>query len=141
MRNLQFALLAALAGGPAALAQPFAVKQFSLTCGGNTTPIQAGPYKLQAAIGEPLASTPLAGGAYTLGTGFLRVSAGGPAACYANCDGSTNPPILNVLDFICFQGLYAQAHPAANCDGSTNPPILNVLDFICFQSAYATGCP
>ena len=34
---------------------------------------------------------------------------GGPAPCYANCDGSTTPPILNVLDFVCFQTLYARA--------------------------------
>jgi hypothetical protein len=62
-------------------------------------------------------------------------------ACYANCDGSTTAPILNVLDFICFQTKFAQNDPTANCDNSTNPPILNVLDFICFQTAYAQGCP
>jgi hypothetical protein len=71
----------------------------------------------------------------------LETSCGGPAPCYANCDGSTTPPILNVLDFICFQTKYAQNDPAANCDNSTNPPILNVLDFICFQTRYAQGCP
>jgi galactose oxidase-like protein len=61
--------------------------------------------------------------------------------CYANCDGSTTPPVLNVLDFICFQTEYAQGSSYANCDNSTNPPILNVLDFICFQTEYAQGCP
>jgi hypothetical protein len=63
------------------------------------------------------------------------------ASCYANCDGSTTQPILNVLDFVCFQGLYAQGSSSANCDGSTTAPILNVLDFICFQGKYAAGCP
>jgi hypothetical protein len=29
----------------------------------------------------------------------------------------------------------------ANCDGSTSPPILNVNDFLCFQSKFAAGCP
>lgn len=29
----------------------------------------------------------------------------------------------------------------ANCDGSTAPPTLNVSDFICFQSRFAAGCP
>jgi hypothetical protein len=29
----------------------------------------------------------------------------------------------------------------ANCDGSTAPPVLNINDFICFTSAFATGCP
>jgi hypothetical protein len=63
------------------------------------------------------------------------------AACYANCDGSTAVPILNVNDFICFQGKYAAGDPSANCDESTAPPILNVNDFICFQGKYAAGCP
>jgi hypothetical protein len=62
-------------------------------------------------------------------------------SCYANCDGSTTPPILNVNDFICFQTKYAAADPYANCDGSTTPPVLNVNDFICFQTKYAAGCP
>jgi DNA-binding beta-propeller fold protein YncE len=29
----------------------------------------------------------------------------------------------------------------ANCDNSTMPPILNVNDFICFQQKFAAGCP
>jgi hypothetical protein len=63
------------------------------------------------------------------------------AACYANCDGSTTAPILNVNDFICFQGRFASGDSYANCDGSTTAPILTVNDFICFQSAFAAGCP
>jgi hypothetical protein len=62
------------------------------------------------------------------------------AACYANCDGSTVPPVLNVSDFICFQSKYAAGDSYANCDGSTVQPLLNVSDFICFQSRYAAGC-
>jgi len=61
-------------------------------------------------------------------------------ACYANCDGSVVPPVLNVSDFICFQTKYAAGDPYANCDGSTVPPILNVSDFICFQTRYSAGC-
>jgi probable HAF family extracellular repeat protein len=64
-----------------------------------------------------------------------------PSDCYANCDGSTTPPILNVNDFICFQQRYAAGDSYANCDGSTSPPILNVNDFICFQTQFAAGCP
>jgi len=63
---------------------------------------------------------------------------GGP--CYANCDGSTSPPVLNVSDFICFQTKFAAGDSYANCDGSTTPPILNVSDFICFQTRFAAGC-
>lgn len=62
-------------------------------------------------------------------------------ACYANCDGSTVPPLLNVSDFVCFQALFAAGDPRANCDGSTVPPVLNVADFVCFQTAFAAGCP
>ena len=28
-----------------------------------------------------------------------------------------------------------------NCDGSTQSPILNVSDFVCFLNKYAAGCP
>ena len=58
--------------------------------------------------------------------------------CYANCDGSTTAPALNVNDFICFQSRFAAADPYADCDQNA---ALNVNDFICFQSAFAAGCP
>jgi hypothetical protein len=62
-------------------------------------------------------------------------------SCYANCDGSTVPPILNVLDFNCFLNRFAAGDGYANCDGSTVPPVLNVLDFNCFLNRFAAGCP
>ncbi|MFN0131453.1 MAG: GC-type dockerin domain-anchored protein [Phycisphaerales bacterium] len=61
--------------------------------------------------------------------------------CYANCDGSSAPPLLNVADFICFLNRFAAGDTYANCDGSVTPPILNVADFICFLNAFAAGCP
>jgi hypothetical protein len=61
-------------------------------------------------------------------------------ACYANCDGSTTPPVLNVADFSCFLQRFAAGDPYANCDGSTTPPVLNVADFSCFLQAFAAGC-
>jgi hypothetical protein len=63
-----------------------------------------------------------------------------PASCYANCDHSTTPPVLNVLDFTCFLNQFAAGNAAANCDGSTTPPVLNVLDFTCFLNRFAAGC-
>jgi hypothetical protein len=63
------------------------------------------------------------------------------AACYANCDGSTVPPVLTVNDFICFQSRFAAGDSYANCDNSTDVPVLTVNDFICFQSRFAAGCP
>jgi methionine-rich copper-binding protein CopC len=71
------------------------------------------------------------------------------AVCYANCDGSTTPPVLNVEDFACFinefagaQGLPHQQQVLhyANCDGSTTAPVLNVEDFACFINEFAAGC-
>jgi len=61
--------------------------------------------------------------------------------CYANCDGSTAAPVLNVADFSCFLTKYASGDPYANCDGSTAAPVLNVADFSCFLTKYASGCP
>jgi hypothetical protein len=65
----------------------------------------------------------------------------GTPPCYANCDGSTIAPILNVNDFACFLNMYAAGETSANCDGSTIEPVLNVNDFACFLNAYAVGCP
>jgi hypothetical protein len=60
--------------------------------------------------------------------------------CYANCDGSTIAPILNVSDFICFGNRFVAGDTWANCDGSTTAPILNVSDYICFNNLFAAGC-
>jgi hypothetical protein len=68
---------------------------------------------------------------------FIPISSG----CYANCDNSTQAPILNVADFSCFLTRYAVGDPYANCDGSTQSPVLNVADFSCFLTKYAAGCP
>jgi hypothetical protein len=62
-------------------------------------------------------------------------------ACYPNCDGSTTAPVLNINDFVCFQGKFASGDLYANCDGSSAAPYLNVSDFICFLTRYAGGCP
>jgi hypothetical protein len=72
------------------------------------------------------------------GDQFVTISAG--ASCYANCDGSTTLPFLNVNDFICFQSKFAAGDTYANCDNSTTAPVLNVNDFICFQAKFAAGC-
>jgi hypothetical protein len=64
----------------------------------------------------------------------------GSPPCYANCDTSTTPPILNANDFQCFLNLFAAGNTAANCDNSTVPPTLNANDFQCFLNKYATGC-
>jgi hypothetical protein len=58
--------------------------------------------------------------------------------CYANCDGSTAPPRLNVLDFSCFLNRFAARDPYANCNGDAE---INTLDFSCFLGRFAAGCP
>jgi uncharacterized membrane protein len=63
------------------------------------------------------------------------------ASCYANCDGSTTVPVLNINDLVCFQTKFAAGDSYANCDGSTQPPVLNINDFVCFQTRFAAGCP
>jgi murein tripeptide amidase MpaA len=63
------------------------------------------------------------------------------APCYANCDGSTVSPILNISDFACFLNSFAAGGSYANCDGSTVSPVLNISDFACFLNAFAAGCP
>ncbi|MEX2217213.1 MAG: hypothetical protein WD749_00510 [Phycisphaerales bacterium] len=71
---------------------------------------------------------------------FVEYSTG-PAPCYANCDESTQAPVLNVADFGCFLTRYAAGEAYANCDESTQAPVLNVADFGCFLTKYAAGCP
>jgi hypothetical protein len=68
-------------------------------------------------------------------------ASGGPPPCYANCDASSTPPILNVADFSCYLNRFAAGDSRANCDQSTTPPVLNVADFACFLNRFAAGCP
>jgi hypothetical protein len=72
-------------------------------------------------------------------TGSCFAQASGPT-CYANCDGSTGTPFLNVADFTCFLQKFSTGNPYANCDGSTNIPVLNVADFTCFLQKFSIGC-
>ena len=86
-----------------------------------------GPYRLVASNG--------CGGAQSTPAYVGRIS-----RCYPNCDGSTTPPFLNVLDFSCFLHYIADGDSRGNCDMSTTPPVINVLDFQCYINAFAAGC-
>jgi hypothetical protein len=72
------------------------------------------------------------------GRGPAEIRIGG---CYANCDHSTQSPLLNVGDFTCFLQRFAEGRLYANCDGSHTLPALNVADFTCFLQRFAAGCP
>jgi hypothetical protein len=113
------------------------------TQGNNTGANLLGNY-VDPAAGPPLYPEPLflMGSIFVPGWrhGFTTYMLGGAAPCYANCDASTTPPVLNVLDFTCFLNRFAAADTYANCDHSTTPPTLNVLDFTCFLNSFAAGC-
>jgi hypothetical protein len=72
---------------------------------------------------------------------YFELLGTGGQTCYANCDNSTQPPVLNVGDFTCFLQRFAAGDSYANCDNSTQPPVLNVGDFTCFLQRFAAGCP
>ncbi len=76
------------------------------------------------------------------GSTTVLINAGTPPGdgCYANCDNSSTPPVLNVNDFGCFLNHFAIGDSYANCDHSTLPPVLNVTDFNCFLNKFAAGC-
>jgi hypothetical protein len=71
---------------------------------------------------------------------IVRGTVGGPAPCYANCDGSTSAPILTANDFQCFLNSFASGGTYANCDASTALPLLTANDFQCFLNRFAGGC-
>jgi hypothetical protein len=101
---------------------------------GTYTAATAGSYEVGVRITRPY----LPGGLLYQYVDNFAISGGG--GCYANCDGSTQEPVLNVGDFTCFLQRFAAGESYANCDSSTVVPVLNVGDFTCFLQSYATGC-
>lgn len=97
-------------------------------------------WRLDAATGISADGTVIVGYGRTpsaeMGAWVARV----PRFCYANCDGSTSSPVINVEDFVCFQQRFVAEDPYANCDGSTSPPVINVEDYVCFQQRFVAGC-
>jgi len=61
------------------------------------------------------------------------VETGGECAADCNDDGA-----LNILDFVCYQGLFQAGDPGADCNGDG---VLNILDFVCYQGEFQAGCP
>ena len=88
-------------------------------------------------------------------TGMIAANPGGPPlgsfdvyvmkieqGCYADCDNSATPRVLDVGDFLCFQRMFVQRDPyACNCEVSTGFGVCDIFDFLCFQNAFVTGCP
>ncbi len=62
--------------------------------------------------------------------------------CYADCDQSTGPGILDIFDFLCFGNAFDSGDPyACDCDTSTGPGVCDIFDFLCFGNAISAGCP
>ena len=131
-----------LAGAACIIAPGAAMAQLDLSWrtvdGGGGQSTGAGGLILTGTAGQPDAGTLTGAGGLELRGGFWGAGTG---ACYANCDGSTTPPVANVADFTCFLQKFAALDPYANCDGSTVPPVINVADFTCFLQKFAAGCP
>jgi hypothetical protein len=137
-----YAIRAAACGlclAPAALAQsggPYSIVSSTIDGGGSMWS-SGGSFSLGGTIGQADAGRHNGAG-YTLLGGFWTEQ---PSLdCYANCDGSTVNPVLNVADFSCFLSKFAAGDTYANCDGSTSQPTLNVADFTCFLTKFAAGC-
>lgn len=58
--------------------------------------------------------------------------------CYPDCDTTTGPGVLDLLDFLCFANRFAAGDPYADCDGSRT---LDALDWLCYSRAFEAGCP
>jgi hypothetical protein len=110
----------------------------TIDCGGLTSGSSGGTFVVAGTSGQPDAGRMSSVNGFLIVGGFWSVIS--PDACYANCDGSTTPPILNANDFQCFLNKYAAGDSYANCDGSTSTPILTANDFQCFLNKYAAGC-
>ncbi len=62
--------------------------------------------------------------------------------CYADCDQSTGPGVLDIFDFLCFQNSFVNGKPyACDCDTTTGQLVCDIFDFLCFQDAFVGGCP
>jgi hypothetical protein len=59
----------------------------------------------------------------------------GEVLCYADCNADG---VVNIFDFLCFQGKVTTGDPAADCNGDG---AINIFDFLCFQGAVTQGCP
>src|SRR5437773_2686222 len=92
-----------LASAPAARAQ-FLIDWYTVDSGGGSS--AGGGFSLTGTIGQPDAADQ-AGGAFQCLGGFWGGGSVSAPSCYANCDGSTVAPILNVNDFTCFLNKFA----------------------------------
>ena len=65
----------------------------------------------------------------------INITAGAVGQCPADMNGDG---VLDVLDFVAFQNVFAAQDALADCNGDG---VFTVLDFVCFTEAFAAGCP
>jgi hypothetical protein len=123
--------------GVPSIGGPYAVEWFTID-GGGITFSSGGVYSMGSTVGQPDTGFSF-GGCYEFNGGFWGLVAD-PPTCYANCDHSQIPPVLNTADFTCFLQRYAAGDCYANCDESNIDPVVNTADFTCFLQKYAAGC-
>lgn len=106
--------------------------------GSLTGTLEAGDYSFNIGTLQYAHTTGLAG-TTSAGTVTLII---GEVPCYADCDPSTGPGVLDIFDFLCFQQRFVGGDPSAcDCDTSSGPGVCDVFDFLCFQDAFVAGCP
>ena len=63
-------------------------------------------------------------------------------SCYVDCDQTAGVGVLDLFDFLCFQGSFVNGEPyACDCNTTTGPLVCDLFDFLCFQDAFVGGCP
>jgi hypothetical protein len=65
----------------------------------------------------------------------IQYAGGEVVDCPADCDGNG---LLNILDFVCFQGAWQDQTATGDCDDNG---LYNILDFVCYQGLFQDGCP
>jgi hypothetical protein len=83
---------------------------------------------------KPIAEISMSGGGWML-SGMISIVP--RRRCGADCDGDA---VLTPSDLACFLQRFAAGDAWANCDGSTSEPALDVQDFACFLELYIAGC-
>jgi hypothetical protein len=135
MTRAAIGVLACLLAGGVAQADvkssggPYVLDWYTIDGGGGTS--SGGAYTLSGTIGQHDASTPLTGGAYTLGPGFWY---GAGTTCAADIDGDG---LLTFGDVSAFLTFFNGGNPAADIDGDG---LLTFGDVSLFISLFNAGC-
>jgi hypothetical protein len=103
--------------------------EYTVLTGEHDVPLQQINLRLGQGVGQ--ASQIVVTPAPTI-TSIEVVPVGG---CAADCN---EDGMLNVLDFVCFQGEWQAQSDAGDCNGDG---LYNVLDFVCYQGVFQQGCP